>query len=203
MCDHRGHCEHAHSYENLTESYSLYKFIDTPNLVCLNESVPDSGKQIFKPFEERKDATTFVESDDDEELLFNIPFTGSVKLKGIIIAGENGEAHPATVSIYKNRPFMTFADTEAESDQCLELHPDPLGEITYPLKSAKFGSVHHLSLYISKNFGAYHTRIHYIGLRGDFTEVRRQEVVITNYEITPNVADHKTDMLNKPSHYVE
>ena len=28
------------------------------------------------------------------------------------MAGENGESHPASVAIYKNRPFMTFADTD-------------------------------------------------------------------------------------------
>ncbi len=63
--------------------------------------------------------STLVESDADEELLFNIPFTGNVKLKGIIIAGENGETHPASVSLYKNRPFMTFADAEVCSKYSL------------------------------------------------------------------------------------
>lgn len=36
-----------------------------------------------------------VESDADEELLFNIPFTANIKLKGIIVIGENSDAHPA------------------------------------------------------------------------------------------------------------
>ncbi|KAL5965214.1 PITH domain-containing protein 1 [Taenia solium] len=203
MCDSHGHCEHAHVAEDAVDLYSLYKFIDMENLVCLNESAPDSGKKVFKPFEERKDSSVFVESDVDEELLFNIPFTGSVKLKGIIIAGENGDTHPSSVAIYKNRPFMTFSDTEAEADQCLELHPDPTGEITYPLKVLKFGNVQHLGLHIRKNFGAECTRIHYIGLKGDFIQARRQEIVITNYEVKPNVADHKLDMLKTSGHLIE
>uniref|UniRef100_A0A0R3WD74 PITH domain-containing protein n=1 Tax=Taenia asiatica TaxID=60517 RepID=A0A0R3WD74_TAEAS len=203
MCDSHGHCEHAHVAEDAVDLYSLYKFIDMENLVCLNESAPDSGKKVFKPFEERKDSSVFVESDVDEELLFNIPFTGSVKLKGIIIAGENGDTHPSSVAIYKNRPFMTFSDTEAEADQCLELHPDPTGEITYPLKVLKFGNVQHLGLHIMKNFGAECTRIHYIGLKGDFIQARRQEIVITNYEVKPNVADHKLDMLKTSGHLIE
>lgn len=36
----------------------------------------------------------FVQSDADEELLFNIPFTGNVKLKGIRIASEDTDSHP-------------------------------------------------------------------------------------------------------------
>lgn len=227
MCEHHGHCEHLQAAEDTAHLYNLYKYIDMENLVCLNERVADSGKKVFKPFEvfflyklifpqERKDSNTFVESDVDEELLFNIPFTGSVKLKGIIIAAENGETHPASVAIFKNRSYMTFDDAnvgplrillsfyiQAAPDQCLELHEDPNGEITYPLKVMKFGSVQHLSLHFKTNFGGETTRIHYIGLRGDFTEARRKDILIANYELRPNIADHKTDLLNQGGHYVE
>nr|CDS28130.1 expressed protein [Hymenolepis microstoma] len=203
MCEHHGHCDHIQAAEETANLYSLYKYIDTENLVCLNERVSDSGKTVFKPFEERKDSDTFVESDVDEELLFNIPFNGSIKLKGIIIAGENGETHPASVAIFKNRSYMTFDDTSAEPDQVLELHEDPNGEITYPLKVLKFGSVQHLSLHFRTNFGGETTRIHYIGLRGDFTEARRKDILIANYELKPNIADHKADLLNQGGHYVE
>lgn len=74
--------------------YSLYQKIDTENLECLNETEEDSGKKVFKAFENRLDMTDYVDSDCDQELLFNIPFTGNVKLKGIILIGANDETHP-------------------------------------------------------------------------------------------------------------
>ncbi|KAH8862633.1 PITH domain-containing protein 1 [Schistosoma japonicum] len=182
MCDHNigGHCCHSHKADD-SPSFSLYKFIDTLNVECLNESIPGSGKRVFKPYEERKDSTVYVESDVDQELLFNVPFTGSVKLMSIIISGVDNENHPSQVSLYKNKPYMTFEDLDAECDQSLELTIDPNGET--------------LSLHISANYGGDTTRIHYIGLRGDYTPAPRREVVITNYEVTPNIADLKDTVL--------
>ena len=60
-------------------AYSLFQRIDMNNLTCLNEETDDSGKTVFKPWESRLDREKFVISDADEELLFNIPFTGNVK----------------------------------------------------------------------------------------------------------------------------
>ena len=70
-------------------AYSLYQRIDMNDLTCLNEETDDSGKTVFKPWESRLDRENFVLSDADEKLLFNIPFTGDVKFKVIIIGGEN------------------------------------------------------------------------------------------------------------------
>ena len=62
--------------------FNLYTKIDLNKLECLNEAEEGSAKNVFKPWDARLDQSKFVESDADEELLFNIPFTGSVKLKG-------------------------------------------------------------------------------------------------------------------------
>ena len=58
------------------------KRIDMSGLECLNETEEDSVKHIFIPWENRLQKEKWVESDADEELLINIPFTGNVKLKG-------------------------------------------------------------------------------------------------------------------------
>ena len=69
----------SHSIQN----FSLYQKIDFLNLECLNESEEGSGKRVFRPWQNRLDKgeTDFVSSDCDAELLFNLPFTGNIKLK--------------------------------------------------------------------------------------------------------------------------
>ncbi|CAI2733343.1 unnamed protein product [Schistosoma spindalis] len=204
MCDHSigSHCCHSHKADN-SPSFSLYWFIDIHNVECLNESISGSGKLVFKPYEDRKDSTVYVESDVDQELLFNIPFTGNIKLMSIIISGADTEQHPSKVSLYKNKPFMTFEDLSAECEQSLELAIDPNGEVIYPLKISRFSNVQTLSLHFSANYGGDKTRIHYIGLRGDYTPAPRREAVITNYEVTPNVSDLKDNILQTQSRFVE
>ncbi|KAB1268314.1 Acyl-protein thioesterase 2 [Camelus dromedarius] len=83
----------------------LYLRIDLERLQCLNESREGSGRGVFKPWEERTDRSKFVESDADEELLFNIP--------------------------YKNIPQMSFDDTDREPDQTFSLNRDLTGELEY------------------------------------------------------------------------
>lgn len=53
---------------------------------------------------------TFVDSDIDGELLFNIPFTGAVKLKGLIVIGGEEELQPSAVRLYKDRPDVSKRD---------------------------------------------------------------------------------------------
>ncbi|XP_044769838.1 PITH domain-containing protein 1 isoform X1 [Neomonachus schauinslandi] len=154
-------------------AYGLYLRIDLERLQCLNESREGSGRGVFKPWEERTDRSKFVESDADEELLFNIPFTGNVKLKGIIIMGEDDDSHPSEMRLYKNIPQMSFDDTDREPDQTFSLNRDLTGELEYATKISRFSNVYHLSIHISKNFGADTTKVLYIGLRGEWTEVRR------------------------------
>ncbi|XP_055836545.1 PITH domain-containing protein GA19395 [Episyrphus balteatus] len=183
--------------------YSLYQKIDLDNLECLNEETEDSGKKVFKPYEKRLDFSEFVVSDADEELLFNIPFTGNIKLKGIIIVGANDNSHPNKVRLFKNREKMSFSDAEMKADQEFDLTRDPRGEIEYSPKVVTFSSVHHLSLHFPSNFGADNTRIYYIGLRGEFSEAHFHGVTICTYESAPNAADHKNKLYDSVSKQIE
>ncbi|XP_076319076.1 PITH domain-containing protein 1 isoform X1 [Tachypleus tridentatus] len=182
--------------------YSLYTKIDKANVECLNEAVEGSGKEVFKPWEERLNYDKFVDSDVDEELLFNIPFTGSVKLKGIILIGGEEQSHPSKMRLFKNRPHLSFDNVSSEAHQEFELHPDPSGTIEYSTKIVKFSGVQHLSLHFPTNFGAENTRIYYIGLLGEYSELPRQELTLFCYESAPNPADHKIDSIHSVMHEI-
>ncbi|KAJ9582831.1 hypothetical protein L9F63_022827 [Diploptera punctata] len=206
MSGHKHGCDGDHNHDETPEmglQYSLYSKIDIGNLECLNEKVEGSGKSVFKPWEDRLDFEKFVESDVDEELLFNIPFTGNVKLKGIIIVGGEMDSHPSKLKMFKNRPHMTFDDVGICADQEFDLHPDATGTIEYSTRVVKFSSVYHLSLYFPRNFGNETTKIYYIGLRGEYSEAHRHGVTICTYESRPNVADHKTNVFDSVTREIQ
>lgn len=135
---HGGGCSHEATDDidpnEMGIQYGLFSKIDLANLECLNETEDGSGRTVFRPYEHRLDFSKFVASDADEELLFNIPFTGNVKLKGIIVVGADDGSHPSKMRIFKNRPKMTFDDAAAQPDQEFELTKDPRGVVEYPTK---------------------------------------------------------------------
>ena len=51
--------------------------------------------------------THYVESDVDEEIVFNIPFTAHVKVTGITVMGELDDSHPSRVRIFKDREAVS------------------------------------------------------------------------------------------------
>jgi len=194
---HDGGCDHGEAGqlgEEIGVAYSLFQRIDFNNLTCLNEAEEDSAKKIFKPYERRLEKDDFVESDADEELLINIPFTGDVKLKGLIIIGGEEETHPSSVRLFKNRPNMTFDDAGAPPDQEFSLVRDSDGTVEYKTKIVKFSSVHHLTLHFPANFGDDVTKIYYIGLCGEWTKSDRVGVVHAVYEARAMMEDHKQDV---------
>jgi len=66
-------CSSEVSVDNLASLYNLYSKINKEALECLNENVENAGKQVFRPWDQRLIKDQVVESDADEELLFNIP----------------------------------------------------------------------------------------------------------------------------------
>ena len=65
-----------------------------------NDSI--DRKYVSSLMRKQNNKTVFfkvVESDDDPELLFSIPFNGAVKITGLCVIGENSPSHPNTVKL--------------------------------------------------------------------------------------------------------
>uniref|UniRef100_A0A4W5LWI8 PITH (C-terminal proteasome-interacting domain of thioredoxin-like) domain containing 1 n=1 Tax=Hucho hucho TaxID=62062 RepID=A0A4W5LWI8_9TELE len=90
---------------------------------------------------------------------------------------------------------MSFDDSCREPEQAFHLNRDPMAQLEYPTKIARFSNVNHLSVHISRNFGTESTRVYYIGLRGEYSQAHRHEVTICNYEASANPADCKVDSI--------
>ncbi|ELR13777.1 thioredoxin family Trp26 family protein [Acanthamoeba castellanii str. Neff] len=197
MCDHHHHggsCAHEHTEEPEKErgaEYSLYQYIDTGGLTCLNERGSGTVAKVFKPWDQRLDRTAVVESDTDEQLIIHIPFTASIKLKAINIIGGADGTSPGKLKAWINREDIDFSSVDdVAPTQEWELSENPQGEIEYPTRITKFQNVTSLTLYIPENFGAERTIISYIGLKGEFKTLSRKAVNVT-YESAAQLKDHK------------
>ncbi|KAK1120822.1 hypothetical protein K0M31_011026 [Melipona bicolor] len=186
---HQCSCGDIHNDVELGIQYNLYQKIDTGNVECLNEYEEGSGVTVFRSWESRLDRDKFVESDVDDELLFNIPFTANIKLKGLIIIGGENNLHPNKVKLYKNRPRMTFDDVTIEPEQEFELCVDTNGIHEYSPKIVKFSSVHHLSLHFTGIDRTERIKIYYIGLKGEWLPAHHHGVTICTYELHPQMSD--------------
>ncbi|KAI5813383.1 galactose-binding domain-like protein [Pyronema omphalodes] len=176
---------------------SLYRHIEFDKIITFNEETPGSGKAIVKKtWEERLNDEPVLESDDDEQLLIYVPFTGDVRLHSILVRADPSPAAPRTLKLFINRDDLDFsavADTPAI--QTLELPMQPPGEevMELPIRRALFNNIHSITIFVEDNHSDGDedvTRLSYLGFKGDFTALRK-DPVIALYEAAPNPADHK------------
>ena len=152
---------------------SLRPQIDFAGVQCLNESRPNSGRDILKLYEDRMNRTLNLSSEDDPdedpELLLIVPFTEAVSMKSLCVMshagrndGDEATAAPRTVRIYVNRPNLDF-DTVRDMEPTATItlgHPGhqwleefASGTIDYPLRpNGRFQNVSEIALYFCDNF---------------------------------------------------
>jgi len=189
-------------YQSLEEGVDLYGAIEIDKVMCLNEAEPDSGKKVFKPQDDKLDEKNFVESDVDPDLLFIVPFNQQVKIKAINIRGIDNDKYPVIAKIYKNEENVDFSIAESEPIQELMLGPNLGGEGECALKIMKFQNVHKLIIYLT-NENQDQIGVTYIGVKGIMTNMKKDKIVIANYESKPNVKDHKTPNENQNFHSIQ
>ncbi|KAI9495310.1 galactose-binding domain-like protein [Zychaea mexicana] len=189
---HGEHCEHDHDdLPGAGDQFLLYSRIDRDNVRCLNEAEPDSGKSVIKPWNERFDNEKFVESDADEQLILFVPFTGSVKLRSICLRTARGDTAPSTMKVFINRDDVDFDAAESYTPvQTWELVEGSDDVVEYATRITKFTNIRNITLYFPENFGADTSIIHFVGFKGEWTEIKR-DPIITVYEANANPADHK------------
>lgn len=185
-------CGCKHSDELLKGEEFLLKYINIDKITALNEKLFGSCKKIFKVYEDRHSSDN-CESNADHELIIHIPFTSPCKIVSMfLIGGENG-SYPKKMKIFTNTEDLDFNNIEdAKFIQEIELTEEYHGSLEYPLKVTALSNVSHLTLYFFENYGAETTKIFYIGLKGIGSNYKRRAVV-TTYEASPNLADHKID----------
>ncbi|KXN72385.1 UPF0424 family protein [Conidiobolus coronatus NRRL 28638] len=196
--------DHDHDHDNEEEflKESLLHHIDLDRVNCFNELETGSAKKVFKPFFKRLDTTDKLNSDCDPELLLFIPFTGLVKLKSIIIFGGGQGSSPSQMKAFINKDDIDFDYVSSATPvQEWELVDGISHEVEYQTRITKFNNVRNLSLYFPDNFGAESTEIIYIGLKGEFTELK-DDPIITVYELQPNVKDHKVPGIDSMNYQI-
>mmetsp|Transcript_17830 Transcript_17830/g.50214 ORF Transcript_17830/g.50214 Transcript_17830/m.50214 type:complete len:213 (+) Transcript_17830:48-686(+) len=195
---HHGHghggCEAEHisiDEQNAREQFSLFEYVDTTKVFCLNEMVDGSAVRVFKPYARRTDKTEYVESDADEQLIIHIPFTGDVKLTSFCMSGISPDSSPSLIKAWKNRSDLNFDNVETDKPlQEWALQPDMGAELDYPTSVAKWHGCQSITFFIENNFGSETTCIAYIGLKGSFAKISKAPVNVV-YEAKPQPKDHE------------
>ncbi|KXX80792.1 PITH domain-containing protein 1 [Madurella mycetomatis] len=192
---HHGGAEHDHS-DDITPAlqFSLYQHIKFDEVTTLNEARYGSGKEVVKKtWAERLTSEPEVQSDVDEQLLMNVPFTGQVKLHSILLRTSDSDSAPKTLKVIINRDDVDFGVAE-ETDGTQVFELSRTGEVQeLNVRRARFNAVRRLTLFFPDNFGDGDedvTRISYVGFKGEWMQLGRAPANIL-YEAAANPSDHK------------
>ena len=106
----------------------------------------------------RNDSSNHLLSDADEQLLLNIPFNQSVRVRSIVIRSSVEEQAPHTVKIAVNRPSVGFEDMEDAKEpqvaQELDLTLEQVKEgKLVSLRYVRFQGVNSLHIFVGSNHG--------------------------------------------------
>lgn len=163
-------------------------------MACLNAADPSRAPLVFRAWPARLEPLSppLRSCEGDPELLLHIPLDGAIKLKALCVIGGGDGSAPARMRAFINRDDLDFeAAASLPPTQEWDLQEaNTGGVIEYPTQPARFGGVHALTLHLVGSFGGDCLEVHFIGLKGEYTE-RRREAVAATYEARPMPADHR------------
>jgi len=187
-CSHEAENHHDHDHDEAGFQDNLFQYIDRPNVVAFNAT--EEGLRVIKPWHERLDEAVSLQSDADDQLIIRIPFTGSVKLRSLLLKTGPADQTPAKVALFANADNLDFDDA-TEQTPTQEFHVAQGREVgEYAVKAAKFSNLSSITLFFPRSQGADNTQIYYVGLLGQWSE-RKDNPIITVYEAQANLADHE------------
>ncbi|CAM9247513.1 unnamed protein product, partial [Chrysoparadoxa australica] len=194
--DHSHGHSHSHNHSHDVEDpngMSLFGFIDTGRVRCLNEGQPGEGVGCLKAWDKREELEPHLESNDgDPELLIYIPFTEVVKIKAICVRGGSDGSAPSGMKVWVNRDDIDFSNApELPPVQNVET-VEGQSVVEYPAKISKMQNVSDITLFFPDNFGADQTIINFIGFKGENTNIRHG-VVECVYEASAQLQDHELE----------
>ncbi|TDL26323.1 DUF1000-domain-containing protein [Rickenella mellea] len=186
--------DHDHDHHGSAQTDpadNLFPYIDRSNVIALNCDVDNPGMKVIKPWHERRDESQFIESDADDQMIVRIPFSGSVNLHSVLLKCGPGDQTAEKICLFANKDNLDFSDTAGEKpSQVFDNVPQSTEVGEYTVKRAIFSNVSSITLFFPGAQGAENLRIYYIGMRGIWSE-RKREPVITVYETQANLADHE------------
>jgi hypothetical protein len=94
----------------------------------------------------------FIESDDDDELILVVPFTGSVRLRKVVF-GAVGDSCPTEVRLFKNMEVSFDNCNDIQPTQVLKLGDDAAAELELSVLAPKFNDCRVLSLFFPSSRG--------------------------------------------------
>jgi hypothetical protein len=187
-CGHEGHDhDHDHDTSDLGPKDNLFLHIDRPNVRAFNAT--GDGSVVIKPWHERLEESKFIQSDADDQLILRVVFTGSVRLRSLLLKAGPGDQTPEKVQLFANEANLDFDDVNDKIPTQEFAVPQGRDVGEYALKTAKFSNISSVTLFFPAAQGADATQIYYVGFLGHWT-AHRNNPIITVYEAQANLADH-------------
>lgn len=189
--DHHGHGHgHSHSHSHDDDSHLhteqgpsdlLYSSISIENVTSLNTDPRTHARNVIKPWTDRQsdneDPAQYVQSDADDQLLLRVPFSGSVKLKSLLLkTGPGEDLTPTEVVLFVNAdPPLDFSSELEERSgmdpvkdarkagapaQKLDSIAVTREVVEYPLRVSRFSNVRDVTLFVRGSGGGERSRVY-------------------------------------------